>query len=56
MSDEALGDALYVSALFHVITRVADALGFEVLSAEEFAGRAGPFLVEGYGGEPELLL
>lgn len=33
---------------FNIIDRVADALGFEVLSAETFAGRAENFLREGY--------
>ena len=48
VSDDAIRDALYVSALFHVISRVADALGFVVLSPEEFAARAPAFLEGGY--------
>ncbi len=51
VSDEALADALYVCALFNLIDRVADALGFDVPSAEVFAARAPAFLAEGYGNE-----
>ncbi len=51
VSDEAILDALYVAALFNAIVRVADALGFEVLSDEGFAARAQRFYEEGYGND-----
>lgn len=48
VSDAAIEDAIYVCAYFNMIDRIADALGFEVLSDEAFAARAGRFLEEGY--------
>lgn len=48
VSDQAIKDAIYVSAYFNIIDRIADSLDFEVLSAEKFAQRAGNFLREGY--------
>jgi alkylhydroperoxidase family enzyme len=48
VSDQAIKDAIYVSSYFNIIDRIADSLGFEVLSAEKFAQRAGNFLREGY--------
>jgi alkylhydroperoxidase family enzyme len=48
VSDAAIEDAIYVCTYFNMIDRIADALGFEVLSDEAFAGRAGRFLEEGY--------
>jgi alkylhydroperoxidase family enzyme len=48
VSDAAIEDAIYVCAYFNMIDRIADALGFEVLSDEMFAARAGRFLKEGY--------
>ena len=48
VSDAAIEDAIYVCAYFNMIDRIADALGFEVLSDEAFAARAGRFLEQGY--------
>lgn len=48
VSDQAIEDAIYVSTYFNIIDRIADSLGFEVLSSETFAQRAGNFLREGY--------
>ena len=48
VSDAAIEDAIYVCTFFNIIDRVADSLDFKVLSPEEFAGRAGRFLEEGY--------
>lgn len=48
VSDAAIEDAIYVCAYFNMIDRIADTLGFEVLSDETFAARAGRFLEEGY--------
>lgn len=48
VSNAAIEDAIYVCAYFNMIDRIADALGFEVLSDEAFAARAGRFLAEGY--------
>lgn len=50
VSDEALEDAIHVAALFNVIDRIADALGFHVPEPEAFARVAPRFLREGYGG------
>ncbi len=52
VSDEALTDAIYVCALFNMIVRLADSLGWDVPPAEALAARA-PFLLErGYALEP----
>jgi hypothetical protein len=48
VSHAAIEDAIYVCTYFNMIDRIADALGFEVLSDEAFAARAGRFLEEGY--------
>lgn len=48
VTDEALRDAIYVAALFNVIDRVADALGFEVPPARGFAMAAPYMLRRGY--------
>ena len=48
VSDAAIEDAIYVCAYFNMIDRIADALGFEVLSDEAFTARAGRFLEGGY--------
>jgi alkylhydroperoxidase family enzyme len=48
VSDEALLDAIAVAALFNVIDRVADALGFDVPAPEAFAARAERMLATGY--------
>ena len=49
VSDEAIADAIHVCALFNVIDRVADALGFAIPTAEEFARGAKVLLAVGYG-------
>jgi alkylhydroperoxidase family enzyme len=41
-------DALYVGFLFNLIDRVADSLGFEVVSAERFDKGADRLLSHGY--------
>ena len=48
VSNAAIEDAIYVCAFFNIIDRVADSLDFTVLSPDDFAMRAGPFLEEGY--------
>jgi alkylhydroperoxidase family enzyme len=40
VSRDALVDAIHVAALFNMIVRIADALGFEVPSAEALQARA----------------
>ena len=50
VSDEALADAIHVAALFNVIDRIADSLGFHVPEPEAFARAAPRFLRAGYGG------
>ena len=46
VSDQALTDAIYVCALFNLIDRVADALGFDVPTS--FAAGAAGQLKRGY--------
>ena len=48
VGDEAIADALHVAALFNAIDRIADGLGFDVPSAEEFAAGAPGFFERGY--------
>jgi alkylhydroperoxidase family enzyme len=48
VSDEALIDAIHVCALFNMIVRLADALGWEVPPLEAFAARAPVLLENGY--------
>jgi alkylhydroperoxidase family enzyme len=48
VSEEGVVDALYVGFLFNVIDRIADALGFEVVSAERFDKGADYLLKHGY--------
>jgi alkylhydroperoxidase family enzyme len=48
VSDEALVDAIHVCALFNMIVRLADSLGWDVPSQEAFAERAGLMLDGGY--------
>ena len=45
---EALVDAIHVSALFHMIVRLADALGWAVPPPEAFTARARVLLASGY--------
>jgi uncharacterized peroxidase-related enzyme len=46
--DEALVDAIHVAALFNMIVRVADSLGFDVPPYESFLARADSMLSSGY--------
>jgi alkylhydroperoxidase family enzyme len=48
-SDEAIEDAVRVCALFSIIDRVADALGFELPSPASFDRAAKLLLRHGYG-------
>ena len=48
VSDEALVDAIHVCALFSMIVRLADALGWDVPPLEAFAARADTMLATGY--------
>jgi hypothetical protein len=48
VSDEALVDAIHVCALFNMIVRLADALGWDVPPDEAFRGRAEMMLAGGY--------
>jgi hypothetical protein len=46
--EEALVDAIHVAALFNMIVRLADSLGWHVPQEEEFLARAQPMLDSGY--------
>jgi hypothetical protein len=48
VSEEALEEAIHVAALFNMIVRLADSLGWDVPPWESFAGRAGAMLESGY--------
>ena len=48
VSDAALGDAATICALFNMIVRLADSLGWDVPSPERLAQRAPAMLAEGY--------
>ena len=48
VSDQALRDAITVCALFNMIVRLADSLGWDVPSAERLAQRAPAMLEGGY--------
>jgi hypothetical protein len=48
VSRDALVDAIHVAALFTMIVRMADSLGWHVPTDEEFAARAGAMLESGY--------
>jgi alkylhydroperoxidase family enzyme len=45
---EALIDAIHVAALFNMIVRLADSLGWDVPAFEEFHARADTMLAGGY--------
>ena len=51
VSHDALVDAIHVCALFNMIVRLADALGWDVPSRESFAARADAMLAGGYALE-----
>jgi uncharacterized peroxidase-related enzyme len=48
VSDEAIADALHVAALFNMIVRLADSLGWDVPPYESFSARAEAMLSGGY--------
>jgi hypothetical protein len=48
VSDEALVDAIHVAALFNMIVRLADSLGWDIPPFEAFYGRAEGMLASGY--------
>ena len=48
VSREALTDAIHVAALFNMIVRMADSLGWDVPDFEEFYARADGMLASGY--------
>jgi len=48
IGEDALVDAIHVAALFNMIVRLADSLGWDVPSFEEFHARADRMLATGY--------
>ena len=48
VSEEALVDAIHVAALFNMIVRLADSLGWDVPTFEDFQARADAMLESGY--------
>lgn len=48
VTEHALVDAIHVAALFNMIDRLADSLGWEVPPDEAFAARAQAMLESGY--------
>ena len=48
VSEEALVDAIHVTALFNMITRLADSLGWDVPTFDDFHDRAEAMLERGY--------
>ena len=48
VSEEAMVDAIHVAALFNMITRLADSLGWDVPPWESFLARADAMLSSGY--------
>jgi alkylhydroperoxidase family enzyme len=51
VSDAALVDAIHVAALFNMIVRLADSLGWDVPPFEAFYARADGMLASGYALE-----
>jgi hypothetical protein len=51
VSDDALVDAIHVCALFSMIVRLADSLGWDVPPFESFFERADAMLAGGYSLE-----
>jgi alkylhydroperoxidase family enzyme len=51
VSEDALVDAIHVAALFNMIVRLADALGWDVPPFEAFLDRADAMLASGYALE-----
>lgn len=48
LSDEEVEDAIHVCAMFNLINRVADSLGFDLSTEEGYAGAARMLLKSGY--------
>jgi uncharacterized peroxidase-related enzyme len=48
VGEEALIDAIHVAALFNMIVRLADSLGWDVPTYEAFSARADRMLAGGY--------
>jgi alkylhydroperoxidase family enzyme len=48
VSEAAMVDAIHVAALFNMITRLADSLGWDVPEWESFVSRAESMLATGY--------
>jgi alkylhydroperoxidase family enzyme len=55
VSDDALIDAIHICALFNMIDRLADALGWDVPSDDDFRARAEAMLAGGYALREEPL-
>jgi len=51
VTDDALVDAIHVAALFNIIVRLADSLGWDVPPFEAFYERADVMLASGYALE-----
>jgi alkylhydroperoxidase family enzyme len=51
VSEEALVDAIHVCALFSMIVRMADSLGWDIPPFESFLERADAMLASGYALE-----
>jgi alkylhydroperoxidase family enzyme len=51
VSDQAMVDAIHVAALFNMIVRLADSLGWDVPTWESCLGRGGAMLTRGYALE-----
>jgi alkylhydroperoxidase family enzyme len=52
VSDEAMVDAIHVSALFNMIVRLADSLGWDVPTWDSCLARGEAMLSRGYALEP----
>jgi alkylhydroperoxidase family enzyme len=48
VTEEALVDAIHVAALFNMIVRLADSLGWDVPTFDDFHARADAMLTGGY--------
>ena len=52
VSDEATVDAIHVAALFNIIVRLADSIGWDVPTWESCLARGEAMLTRGYSLEP----
>jgi alkylhydroperoxidase family enzyme len=52
VSDEAIVDAIHIAALFNMIVRLADSLGWDVPTWESCLDRGEAMLSRGYALEP----